>query len=231
MHSRSTSSNFPDADATTASTAPMLSVKELKYGWAAIAVAIAVATVGFRAMDWQHPFTRAPSANWCVPARLTTMFEGNWRGLTLWGQLPADGRVKGRASVIHNSTHSLLYFRYSVAPDALQEQWAIWIKGDKVSFVATLYLAAGVKFGCFTHFLLQHVTIGKNTTFFTLPNGTQYSASSCVLIEEGKATKDNDPGFCAKTGEVQMQFNRHGELSCHTAAGNGIFSSTFTNWK
>jgi hypothetical protein len=61
--------------------------------------------------------------------------------------------------------------------------------------------------------LLQHVTIGKNTTFFTLPNGTQYSASSCVLIEEGRATKDNDPGFCAKTGEVQMQFDRHGELS------------------
>jgi hypothetical protein len=147
MHSRSTSSNFPAADATTASIPPMLSVKELRYGWAAIAVAIAVATVGFRTIDWQHPFTRTPSPNWCVPARLTTMFEGNWRGLTLWGQLPADGRVKGRASVIHNSTHSLLYFRYSVAPDALQEQWAIWIKGDKVSFVPHFILQQGLNSG------------------------------------------------------------------------------------
>lgn len=72
-----------------------------------------------------------PAKNWCLPAQVSMEFEGDWRGLTLWGALPADGGVRGVAAISQNETDTLVYFRYLVSPTVLQEQWALWHKGGR----------------------------------------------------------------------------------------------------
>lgn len=72
-----------------------------------------------------------PAKDWCLPAQVTMEFEGDWRGLTLWGALPADGGVRGVAAISQNATDTLVYFRYLVGPTVVQEQWALWHKGGR----------------------------------------------------------------------------------------------------
>lgn len=72
-----------------------------------------------------------PAKDWCLPAQVTMEFEGDWRGLTLWGALPADGGVRGVAAISQNETDTLVYFRYLVSPTVVQEQWALWHKGGR----------------------------------------------------------------------------------------------------
>lgn len=126
--------------------------------------------------------------SWCLPARIRMEFSGHWKGLTLWGHLPVDGKVHGEAHVIRNASASLIYFRYGVAPDVIQEQWSVWREGGR------------------------HVTIGRNTTVAAGPLGLLDGAaeSACFTLEDAPATASNDPSFCRKTNEVQFQFSRYG---------------------
>lgn len=148
--------------------------------------------------------------DWCLPQAISMDFEGNWRGLMLWGALPVDGGVRGAASILQNATDTFVYFRYSTEPSVIQEQWAVWHRGGRA------------------------VTIGKNTTLAPSASGrsgvvggiaralgkllpwrarqsagafTGRYVSSCTVIEDVPADDDNNPNFCARTPSIDLRYS------------------------
>jgi hypothetical protein len=76
-----------------------------------IACALSAASPDVAKAQWQDLDADrgvAQHTDWCLPQRISMEFEGVWRGLTLWGQLPSDGPVHGKVGSCTRCTARVL---------------------------------------------------------------------------------------------------------------------------